>query len=97
MNKLYNLISQCKCGVYISVNPHRDQYQSVIDWFNDNVFYCDGDAKTEITEDVMHGMIVENTIIKIQFYPDTPIGFYRVFHYDLEIAIDAALACLDDK
>jgi hypothetical protein len=94
-DKLNKIVSRCKCGVYVSINPHRDQYLSVTDWLDDVIFSCNEDARDEITEETVHGMIVENTIIQIRFYPDTPIGFYRVFHYDLDTALDVALKILE--
>lgn len=36
-----------------------------------------------------------NSIIDLHFYPDTPIAFYKVYHYDLEKAIDKALSILN--
>lgn len=38
-----------------------------------------------------------DTIIEIHFYPDTPVGFYKIFHYDLDMAIDEALLILKDQ
>ena len=36
-----------------------------------------------------------NTVVSVQFYPDTPIGFYIVYHYDVEAAIKCALDALE--
>ena len=47
--------------------------------------------KDDIESDVLNKMIETNTMIELQFYPDTPIGFYKIYHYDLEQAIDIAL------
>jgi len=96
MKKLYDLISKCKCGVYVHINPHRDTYKSVTEWIED-LFSMDLESEPEIPSEIINKMIADNIIIKIQFYPDTPLGFYRVFHYDLECAINLALACLDNK
>jgi len=34
-------------------------------------------------------------IIEIQFYPDTPVGFHVVYHYDLDAALDEALTIIE--
>ena len=39
-------------------------------------------------------MIETDTIVVLQFYPDTPIGSYSIWHHDLDAALDAALSCL---
>lgn len=87
MNKLNELMSRCKCGVYLSVNAHRDVYESVEDYTKDIVI-CTDDV---IDDDILEKMIETNTIIELQYYPDTPIGFYKIYHYDLDMALDEAL------
>ena len=37
----------------------------------------------------------ENKIIDLQFYPDTPVGFYRILHFDLNEAINEGLKILN--
>ena len=37
-----------------------------------------------------------NKIIALQFYRDTPIGSYSIYHYDLEMALDKALDILNN-
>ena len=93
MDKLEALCRLCKCGVYVSINEHRDYYQSV-ERYLDETFKREAD---EITESVYDRIIIEDTLIHIQFYPDTPSGFYRVFHYDLELALRDALEILTDE
>ena len=48
----------------------------------------------DISKEVYEKMIELNTIIELQFYPDTPIGSYKIYHYDLEMAIDEALTII---
>ena len=88
MDKLKKLMGLCKCGVFLSVNEHRDYYETVEQRIAHN------DGLDEIEADVLKKMIKTDTIIKLQFYPDTPIGFYVIYHYDLNIALDEALKCL---
>jgi hypothetical protein len=94
MDKLKQLLSLCKCGVYISVNKHRDYYESVEKHLTD-LDSCSIDGRTdEVDPEVRQKMIETDTIIHIQFYPSSPVGFYDVFHWDMESALDEALECL---
>jgi hypothetical protein len=38
-----------------------------------------------------------DTIIEIHFYPDTPIGGYSIYSYDINDAIDKALLTLNEN
>ena len=89
MDNLSLLLNRCKCGVYITVNEHRDCYQSVEDFLN-----CQRCESTEVEEDIKKKMIELNTIVEIHFYPDTPIGFYEIFHFDINEALRQALEVL---
>jgi len=94
MDKLKKLMSKCKCGVYISVNEHRDYYETVEQRLGDNNLL--NDCYSETPKDVLKKMIETNTMVQLQFYPDTPIGFYTIYHYDLNMALDEALGALDE-
>lgn len=83
MEKFKELVSLCKAGVSISVNCHKDYYESVEQ-------YVDQDVK-DINKDVFDEMVKRDTIVKVQAYPKTPIGFYDIYHYDIDKAVDIAL------
>jgi hypothetical protein len=89
MDKLQKLLSLCKCGVYVEVNEHRDVYETV------EQKLADEEAR-EIDPEVRAKMIELNTIVRIQFYPHTPVGFYVIHHYDLEAALDICLQCFEE-
>lgn len=91
MDKLKELMSRCKCGVYLTVNQHRDSYESATKAFED--IGCANDDLSDIVPEVMAQMVARDTIIHLQFYPDTPIGSYSIYHYDLDAALDVALSC----
>ena len=92
MEKLSILLNRCKCGVYLTVNEHRDDYCSVEQWLNDK---NDRECPPDIDQEMRQKMILTNTVICCQFYPDTPIGSYEVYHYDLNQCLEESLACLD--
>lgn len=87
MDKLLELINRCKCGVYVTVNAHRDFYQTVEQYMSDFE-----DEIQDIPSDVYVKMKELDTIIELQWYPNTPVGFYIIYHYDLEMALDEALS-----
>jgi len=90
MSDLSELVAACKCGVYVEVNTHRDVYESVDDYL--------GNKDTAGTpEDVLDGMRSSDSAVRIQFYPDTPIGFYTVHHHSVDAAVSAALRILADE
>ena len=93
MDKLKKLLALCKCGVYVQVNVHRDVYDTAAQWW-DNQDAC-GDSLRETPPEVRAEMIRTDTVVDVQFYPSTPVGFYRVAHFDLDAALDAALACFN--
>ena len=95
MDKLRQLLSLCKCGVYLSVNEHRDYYQSAEDRLGE--LYEQRESPPDIDHDIRKIMIESDTIIELQFYPETPIRFYTVWHYDLDVALTQALGCIDER
>ncbi len=88
MDKLKELLMKCECGVFIEVNQHRDYYQTA-----EQAILEDIERDDKLDEDIKAKMIELNTIIRIQFYPITPIGSYVVYHYDIDLALDMALSC----
>ncbi len=81
------LVSRCKAGVNLDVNEHRNYYESVkerLENFDD-----------EIEPTLREGMILADTMYRLQFYPDTPVGFYVVYGLTLEACLQRAEKCLE--
>lgn len=85
MEKLQDLIKKTKCSVYIDINSHRDYYETIEQ-------HIKPDDREGISNDVWAKMIELDTCVILQVYPNTPIGFYVIYHYDVEMAIDIALS-----
>ncbi len=85
MKKLQDLIKNTKCSISINVNHHRDFYETIEQYIKPN-------DREDISDDVWAKMIELDTCVRLQVYPNTPIGFYVVYHYDVEMAIDIALS-----
>ena len=91
MDKLKKLLGRCKCGVFLTVNVHRNYYQSVESRLKD---LSQRECPPEIDDVVIKQMVDSDTIIELQFYPDTPVGLYLIYHWDLDAILDQALECI---
>ena len=91
MSKLAELITRCKCSVSVEVNQHRAYYQVA------EFYLAERDVKSpeDVAADVFAKMVETDTVVEVQFYPSTPIGFYRIWHYDVDAALGEAIAALD--
>jgi len=92
MEELKKLLNRCKCGVFLTINEHRDYYLTAEASLKEDE-ERDGE-KLEIPEDVRKVMIDTNTIIHLQFYPDTPIGSYEIYHHNIDCIMKEALEIL---
>jgi hypothetical protein len=91
MDKFKEILSRCKCGVFLVVNEHRNYHQAAKKRLEElDCLECPPDLAPYVRKK----MIELNTIVDLQFYPDTPVGSYSVYHYDLDAALDEALECL---
>lgn len=86
MDKLKTLIERCNCGVYLTINDHRTVYQSINEALIE--YASEGFA---IATEVQAKIVETDTLIDLQFYPDTPVGYFRIIHYDLDAALEEAL------
>jgi hypothetical protein len=89
MDKLKMLMERCKCGVHLTVNDHRNVYETAEQALENLPEFVQ-----EIAPEVRAKIIETDTLIDLHFYPDTPIGFYKVLHHDLDAALDEALAAV---
>jgi hypothetical protein len=87
MEKLKELISKCKAGFSLEINEHKNVYESVEDYLNESL--CD--FREQIPNDIYKEIVRTDNLVHLQFYPNTPVGFYIVLHYDLDMAINEAL------
>lgn len=94
MDKLKELMSLCKCGVHITVNEHRDYYDTAAQKLENA---ASNDSPPEIEDSVRAKMIETDTIVVIHFYPDTPVGYFEIWHHDIEAALDEALECFAER
>lgn len=59
-------------------------YESVENHINE-------EEKGDIEKEVFYEMVKRDTVVRVKAYPQTPISFFVVYHYDIDMAIDIAL------
>jgi hypothetical protein len=82
------LINKCKCSISLKINEYRDYYETIEQFVEDT---NQGRDEPIIDSEMAQQMIRDNMVIELQFYPDTPIGFYRIFGTSLDEVINEAL------
>lgn len=88
MEKLKELCSKCKSTVLFSYNQHRSFCESIEDYIGENL--------DEVDKDILEEMKKQDTVVCIQFYPHSSVGFYVVYHYNADEALNKALSLLTD-
>lgn len=66
------LLPRHKCGLHLEHNAHKNTYESAEQWIADND-WCDWE-----NEDAKQRAIDTDEIWTLQWYPDTPVGFYAL-------------------
>ena len=94
MNRLKEIMEKCKGSVTLSINEHRDCYETIPDFIHD-------DFLEDIPKDILAEMIERDTCLELRWYPWTPIGFRIRHHYDLDQLLDEVLesvreSCTDE-
>lgn len=90
MENLKELISICKASVGVSINDHKDFYESV-------EAHIPSEQREYIDPDIFNEMVKRDTIVRVQAYPDSPVGCYIVYHYDVEFAIYEMLRIIKEQ
>jgi len=90
MEKFKELVLLCKASVEISVNSHKDYYETVEQHIKEK-------ERENIGKEVFEEMVKRDIVVRVQAYPDTPIGFFVVYHYDIDKAVASALMSCSAK
>lgn len=80
MDKILELSKKIQCSIHLEFNPHKDFYESAESY-----------VSNQFTSAELEGVDLEKDIWTLQFYPHTPIGFYRLIDNDLERLFERAL------
>ncbi len=76
-----NWLPEHKCGLSLSHNDHRGVYESLEQYY---------DAADFVSVDEWIKALAEDSVWVLHWYPDTPVGFYRMAASSLE-ALEAAV------
>lgn len=68
------------CGMFLSHNENRSSYMSVAKWID--TLGIEDDEWVSIEEKAK--AVATESVWCLQWYPDTPVGFYRVFASSVE-------------
>lgn len=82
-----------KCGMHITHNQHKDYYETVEQAIgSQDEGMCTYDRDDFPDEAEIRKAIETGEVWSIQWYPDTPVGFYRVCAATLSRALELANA-----
>lgn len=84
---MQEIMNACECGVYLESNRHRDYY--------DSIETAIAELKDNVDQETKDRMLKANTIISLQFYPSTPVGFYVVYGTTVDEVITKAKSILE--
>jgi hypothetical protein len=94
-DKLRELLGLCKCEFFLSINQHRNFYMTAADRLKE--LEEQGELPSEITDEKKNKMIVTDTIINLSLYSKTPVGFFDIYHYDIDLCLEEALLLLKNE
>ena len=72
LTDLLGLLPKHKSGLHLQHNDHKNVYETAVQWIVDND-WCDWES-----EEAKQRAIDTDEIWTLQWYPDTPVGFYAL-------------------
>ena len=72
-----------EAGLYLTHNEHKGVYETVEQFYSNHPFDW-------VSEEQRLKAIAENSVWSLQWYPDTPVGFYKVLACDLDVLLEHA-------
>ena len=64
-----NWLPEHKCGLYLGHNAHKDVYETIEEYYDPEDF---------VSKEEWRNAGESDSVWHVQWYPDTPIGFYTV-------------------
>lgn len=71
-----------KCGLFLTHNEHKDYYQTVVQRLET--------SEPDFVDDDKQKCIETDELWELQWYPNTPIGFYHIGAPTLERLLELA-------
>jgi hypothetical protein len=94
MEALKELFSLCKGSVTVSYNEHKDSYRDVEAWVEAMNLI---NVLEDEDQDVLAICAERDDLVNVVAYPDTPIGFYNCYHYDVEEAVKTVIKAIKEE
>jgi len=79
------LVSRCKASVNLNVNDHRSSYEPIGQYIVN--------LEDDFDPEELKRLEAADCVYRLQFYPDTPIGFYVCYGTSLTEVLEKAEAC----
>ena len=89
------IVESCKASVHLTANQHLSYYDP-LDRYIDEDANRDKDDQM-VSPEQRKRIIAAGVIYELQFYPDSPVGFYRVYGTTMDEVVAAAGAILDEQ
>jgi hypothetical protein len=83
---LERLIDECEGSVYLEIDSHIVNGESLEDWLDTEI--------VDVPEDIYDAIIEHDSYVLLRVYPRTGIDSFSLLHYDLNMAIDEALVAI---
>jgi hypothetical protein len=88
---LEDIIARCECSVSLEVDGYKDNYLTFEEGLSDVI------ENYGVTEDVVEEMHNTGRIMRLQAYPNTPVGFEYVYGGTVQSVIDRMYALLTES
>jgi len=94
VSDLKRLVELCRAEVSVEVNSHKAIYETAAEYLAD---WKDRHGTDDFSPEVEAEMIARDCIVRVQAYPDTPVGFYLIWDSDVDRAINRAIAAIEGE
>ena len=92
MEKLNKLAARCKASGHLTYRGQSAYYETMADLLHDPE-----DKDSFLSEEDYQLCLFTDKYWELQFYPDTPVGFYKFIGSDVEKLLDKALEVVGDE
>ena len=77
-------------GATLAVNDHLAIYKTAEEYLQDTDTMID-DGEIVGGHDTYRVICERNQVVELRWYPDTPVGYHRLLHYEIEPVLEAFL------
>lgn len=89
--KLVWIAENAKCGLYLTHNQHKDYYETAERYIKDREW------EDEVADGALEKIIERDEVWELQVYTRTPIGSYRLLHWNLEDLVNEMYETVYDE